>query len=81
MQHNVTGACLKGVVSVKLCKFLSGMREDFIIPPVVQPAQLLETVVIGLTGQVIQRIAEEVDRAPLPGGIGQHPGESVFEPA
>ncbi len=54
-----------------------GLRK---IPPVVQPAQLLETVVIGLTGQVIQRIAEEVDIAPLPGGIGQHLGEGFFEP-
>ena len=38
-----------------------GLRE---IPPVVQLAQLLQAVVIGLTGQVIQRMAEEVDVAP-----------------
>ena len=42
--------------------------------------QLLQAVVVGLTGQVIQRIAEEVDIAPLPGGIGQHLGEGFFEP-
>ena len=38
-----------------------GLRE---IPPVVQPAQLLEAVVISLAGQVIQRVAEEVDVMP-----------------
>ena len=38
-----------------------GLRE---IPPVVQSAQLLETVVIGLAGEIIQRIAEEVDIMP-----------------
>ena len=54
-----------------------GLRE---IPPVVQPAQLRKTVVVGITGQVIQRIAEEMDIAPLPGGIGQHLGEGFFEP-
>ena len=54
-----------------------GLRK---IPPVVQPAQLLEAVVVGLTGEIIQRITEEVDIAPLPGGIGQHLGEGFFEP-
>ena len=54
-----------------------GLRK---IPPVVQPAQLLEAVVVGLTGEIIQRITEEVDVAPLPGGIGQHLGEGFFEP-
>ena len=38
-----------------------GLRE---IPPVVQSAQLLKTVVIGLAGEIIQRIAEEVDIMP-----------------
>ncbi len=55
-----------------------GLRE---IPPVVQPAQLLETVIISLAGEVIQRMAEEVDRAPLSGGIGQHLGEGFLSPA
>ena len=54
-----------------------GLRE---IPPVVQSAQLLKTVVISLAGQVIQRIVGGVDVAPLPGGIGQHLGEGFFEP-
>ena len=54
-----------------------GLRE---IPPVVQSAQPLKTVVVGLAGEIIQRIAEEVDVAPLPGGIGQHLGEGFFEP-
>jgi len=38
---------------------------------VVEPAQLRQAVVIGLAGQVIKGVAEEVDVAALEGGFGK----------
>ena len=39
--------------------------------PVVEPAQLLQAVVIGLARQVIEGVAEEMEVAALEGGFGQ----------
>jgi hypothetical protein len=38
---------------------------------VVEPAQLLQAIVIGLAGQVVEGVPEEVDVAALEGGLGQ----------
>ena len=38
---------------------------------VVEPAQLLQAVVVGLAGQVVEGVPEEVDVAALEGGLGQ----------
>ena len=43
----------------------------FEIAPVVEPAQLLTTIVVGLAGQIVEGIAEEVHVTPLPHGLGQ----------
>src|SRR6516165_9907562 len=40
-------------------------------PAVVKPAQLLQAVVVGLAGQVIEGVAEEVDVAALESGFGK----------
>jgi len=38
---------------------------------IVEPAQLLQAVVVGLAGQVVEGVPEEVDVAALEGGLGQ----------
>ena len=38
---------------------------------VVEPAQFLQAVVVGLAGQMIEGVAQEVDVAALEGGFGQ----------
>ena len=35
-----------------------------------EPAQLLQAVVVGLAGQVVEGVGEEVDVAALQGGFG-----------
>src|SRR5580693_8404889 len=39
--------------------------------PVVEPAQLLQAVVVGLARQVVEGVAQEVDIASLKGGLGE----------
>ncbi len=51
-----------------------GLRE---IPQVLS-LRILRAVVIGLAGQVIRRMAKDVDGAPLPGGLRQHLGDGFF---
>ena len=43
----------------------------------VKPAQLLQTVVVGLAWQVIEAIAQEMHVAALPGGFGQDLGDCL----
>ncbi len=50
------------------------------IPPVVEPPQLLPTVVVRLARQVVQGIAEEVDVAALPHGFGEQFPDGALEP-
>jgi hypothetical protein len=38
---------------------------------VVEPAQFLQPIVIGLAGQMVEGVAEEVDITTLEGGLGQ----------
>jgi hypothetical protein len=49
-------------------------------PPVVQPAELAQAVVVDLAGHVIERIAQEVHVAALPGGFRQHLDDRLPEP-
>jgi hypothetical protein len=39
---------------------------------VIEPAQFLQTVVVGLARQVIQSVAQEVHVAALESGLGEH---------
>src|SRR3984885_3862765 len=48
-------------------KVLTGLQAA-----VVEPAQFLQAVVVGLARQMVQRVAEEVDVAALEGGFGKH---------
>jgi hypothetical protein len=38
---------------------------------VVEPAQFLQAVIVGLSGQMVEGVAKEVDVAALEGGFGQ----------
>ena len=49
-------------------QILLGLFES---APVVEPAQLLTTIVVGLAGQRVEGIAEDVHVTPLPHGLGQ----------
>lgn len=49
------------------------------VPPVVEPAEFLDTVVVGLLGQVVKGIPQEMDVAALPGGFGQHLEDRFLE--
>ena len=50
------------------------------VAPVVEPAQLLQAVVVGLAGHVVEGVPEEMDVAPLPGGLGQDLPEGLAQP-
>ena len=50
------------------------------IPAVIEPAQLLQAVVVGLVRQVIQGISQEVNVAALPCRFGHDLGDRVLQP-
>ena len=48
---------------------------------VVEPAQLLQAIVVGLARQVVEGVAEEVDVASLEGGLGETSRMAARSPA
>ena len=52
----------------------------FEVAPVVEPPQLLAAIVVGLAGQIVQRIAEKVHVAALPHRLGQELAHGPLDP-
>ena len=50
------------------------------IVPVIEPPELLPAIVIGLPGQIVEGVTEEVDVAALPHGLGQQLAHRALEP-
>jgi len=53
---------------------LLGFRH---IPAVIEPPKLLQTVVVGFAGQVVEGVAEEMHVATLPSGFGERLHETL----
>lgn len=50
------------------------------VPPGVDPAQFLQTIVIGLPRKVVQGIPQEMHIAALPSGFGQDLKDRLLQP-
>ena len=49
------------------------------VAAVVKPAQFSEAIVVGFAWKVVERVAQKMDVAALPGGFGEDFGDSAFE--
>jgi hypothetical protein len=49
------------------------------IAPVVDPAQLLQAIVIGFAWQVVERVPQEMHVAALPGRFGKHFADGLLQ--
>ena len=70
-----------GIAGGPACKpRLQVLLGFFEVAPVVEPAQLLAAVVVSLAGQIVERIAEEVNVAALLDRFREELSDGPFDP-
>src|SRR5690242_5645948 len=69
-----------GVFALPLGKPLNNIAAHLgEIAPIVEPAQLLQTIVVDLARYIIERVSEEMHVAALPSGLGQDLADRLLQ--